>query len=494
MFQGENQRDQIIKPNFQVYGKNLPPISSIKNQPNISQGSNNLSNLSQNDPSSYLSRAKLSRNQSECSIVSNIPMPGKYLDLEVQPIQNNDSAVPKQSTIMNFNLRKNAAEAFKFSQFKPKEGIPPMLKAVALKRSYSQQDKVRDVIKPSSVSYFESSRREPVAGYSEIYTSEESFKPAFILSSSAQMGKVPKNDWKTLSEPPSIYTLNEQSKSTIIRSGIINKSEQDMRSIWSKDSYKAQSEFYRTTSNEEILRTSILETDNFSADQQNPPSDCRMPENVPPKDITFITSVNANQNQNPDINEVKSEPVFQDLSDVASYKSSIQPSICLKPLIKETNSSEKSQKWYGVPQKVRFLVNENYVQTLKPCNFYEEHKDLLPVFPVKKYRHPKLLLKGSAVKEGNLIRKEIVKDEDHLIRVLNREGTPWVQYNLKPAHQVRQDPFCTNYGELLKLDIVKGGGDLGKSLGEFFKVNADAECVFSHDGISEGSLGLNSRR
>jgi len=87
-----------------------------------------------------------------------------------------------------------------------------------------------------------------------------------------------------------------------------------------------------------------LETDNFIADPQNPPSDYRLPENVPPKDITFITSVAANQNQNPEINEIKSEPVFQDLSDVASYKSSIQQSICLKPLIKETNSSEKSQK------------------------------------------------------------------------------------------------------------------------------------------------------
>ncbi|CAG9317638.1 unnamed protein product [Blepharisma stoltei] len=479
MFHLDIPREQQGKPTFQIYGKNLPPILTAKIQQTSFQDSsiNDMSIHAQNDQSSLIIApvdGKLNRNQSEYSLASNTQMSGKYFDNEQHYSQNAESEdpKPKKSARVNFSTRKNVAETIKISPFKPKQAASPILKEIALKRSFSQQEKVR-IIKPSSAGYFSSARKS--SGYSQIYTSEESSKPSFILGSPGQVRKVAKKEWKTLSEPPSVYTLTEQnSRSIMTRSPGGNKTEQDMRSIWSRESYKTQSDFIQAT-NEDITDSENLPTDQLGAENNS-------------KDATFITTVN-NQNN---INDIKSEPIFTDFSDNYSYKYTPQPSIYVKPLIKETNSLESYQKWYGVPQKVRFLINQDYVKSLKPCNFFEEHKELLPAMPNKKYRPPKLLLKGNAIKGGNMINKGVVKDGNHLIRVLSREGTPWVQYNLKPTHQIRQDPFCANYGELLKLDIAKSTGM--ETFGDLFKGASDTDFIFSQDGISEGSLGIGSKR
>ena len=72
----------------------------------------------------------------------------------------------------------------------------------------------------------------------------------------------------------------------------------------------------------------------------------------------------------------------------------------------------------------------------------------MPPIPEKVYKKPSLMLQGKQPENTKVV-KEIIKDTNHLIRVISRENTPWVQYHLKPTNKIKQDAFCANYGELL---------------------------------------------
>lgn len=222
----------IINPN-----KHNFPIKSYEQY--SSNEITNFHSLEHSASSVFHQGSKLCRNQSEASLVSNAPstfMPSKYYEYEAQFQQSNESAESKgrKGTRVNFSIRKSAADCSKSNNFKPKEPMPSVLKAVSLKRSNSDMVKTR-VERPSlQFSNFETVRHNPHPGKTEVYTSEESSKPAFILGSSAQVTKASKNscqDWKTLNELPSVYTLSEQtSKVSFTKSIMSNKTEQELRS------------------------------------------------------------------------------------------------------------------------------------------------------------------------------------------------------------------------------------------------------------------------
>jgi hypothetical protein len=244
---------------------------------------------------------------------------------------------------------------------------------------------------------------------SQIFSTENSDKLEFILASSSFLKR--KKEWKSIQQPPLIYSLSE---SQVLKPTTSQKSLTMTRGF-----EKCLSSYFF----EEVLKVSIQPSEDpnklidFKIDFLN--------------EKTFLTRL-----------EIQENPKL-DTFDQNPYTESDQSAVKFQGF-----SKEGSKKWYPVPKRVRFVVDDNFVHNLKPCNFYEEHKELLPPIPEKVYKKPSLMLQGKQA-EPCKFSKEIIKDQEHLIRVISREKTPWVGYQLKPTTKLRHDVFCANYGELL---------------------------------------------
>lgn len=243
----------------------------------------------------------------------------------------------------------------------------------------------------------------------EVFSADNSEKPEFMLGSSNQFKR--QKNWKSLAEPPTLYSLTQS------QSNFRYASQKTLPLVTYRNSIGIQSYY------DDLVKVSIT-----------PSEDLNFPINFKiefPIETTFLTRYD----QEPDRLKPRSK-----IDDTSSIQSEIK--------FKSIGSEQNTKKWYPVAQRTRFVIDENFVQNLKPCNFYEQHKELLPPIPEKVYKKSAFLLQGKQPEVCNLT-KEIVKDTDHLMRVITRENTPWVQYKLKPTNKVRQDVFCANYGELL---------------------------------------------
>lgn len=239
---------------------------------------------------------------------------------------------------------------------------------------------------------------------SQIFSTDNADKQEFMLASSSFFKR--KKQWRSIQAAPVIYSLSDSQVS------FKPQASQKSFNLSQKDRFMPAYYF------EEVLRVFITPSD----DPQKQ-IDFKIEYLV---DKTFLTRLEIN------------EPEKQQLVDQ-------DQTVKYRTISKEPNNGKK---WYPVPKRVRFIIDDNFVQNLKPCNFYEEHKELLPTIPEKVYKKPTLMLQGKHA-EPCKVNKEIVKDQEHLIRVISREKTPWVGYNLKPTTKIRHDVFCANYGVLL---------------------------------------------
>jgi hypothetical protein len=238
---------------------------------------------------------------------------------------------------------------------------------------------------------------------SEVYSIETSDKPEFMLGSSNYFKR--KKDWKSIRKPPTVYSLSNSESNLRITS---HKTLPNMPNSMS----------YLNSYYEDVLKASItISNDPYKL----------IDFNISYPVSTFLTRLDQEPERT--TTEIPEDP----------------PSIKFE--LFDVNKSAR-RKWYPVPKKIRFVVDDNFVQNLKPCNFYEEHKELLPPIPERIHRKASLMLQGRQPEVTN-VTKEIVKDSQHLLRVISRENTPWVQYQLKPKNKIKQDTFCANYGELL---------------------------------------------
>ena len=279
-----------------------------------------------------------------------------------------------------------------------REVLPPLIPTAKFTNNYTTE-----LSKDSTYARQES---RPVKA-SHIFSSDNSDKLEFILASSSYLKR--KTYWRSIQDPPVLYSLSD--------------SQVSLKSNTSQKSLAVTQNFNKYISSyffEEVLKVSI------------------QPSLTPGRvidfkiefleDKTFLTRLDIQEPAKPEI-----------LPQGEEENSAVRcQSIC----------REGNKKWYPVPKRVRFVVDDNFVQNLKPCNFYEEHKELLPPIPERVYQKPSLMLQGKQA-EPCKYSKEIVKDQDHLIRVISREKTPWVGYQLKPTTKLRHDVFCANYGELL---------------------------------------------
>jgi len=240
---------------------------------------------------------------------------------------------------------------------------------------------------------------------SQIFSTDNQDKTEFMLASSSFVKR--KKQWRPIQAAPIVYSLSDSQ--TSFKPQISQKS----LNITQKLDRYIPTYFF-----EEVLKVSI----NPSEDPERQ-IDFKI-EYLTEK--TFLTRVEINEPE-------KFVNTDQD------------PIVRFRTINKEPTGGKK---WYPVPKRVRFVVDDNFVQNLKPCNFYEEHKELLPPIPERVYKKPTLILQGKHA-EPCKGPKEIVKDQEHLIRVISREKTPWVGYQLKPTTKIRHDVFCANYGVLL---------------------------------------------
>ena len=301
-------------------------------------------------------------------------------------------------------LRQHTAEMFTETRGKNKKLLPPIENPNAISKGQCMSEQL---FRKDSFQGRESLGFKP----SEVYSFDNSDKPEFLLAPSTLFKR--KSNWKSLAEPPTIYSLTQsQSNLKVTSSHKILPLASNMSSMCVQSYY------------EDLLKVSIT-----------PSNDILNPVHFKiefPVEGTFLTRFE----QEPDRLRVRGSE-----EDSASVGSEIK----FKSMGREMGNNKK---WYPVAQKTRFVVDEHFVQNLKPCNFYEEHKELLPTIPEKIYKKPTLMLQGKQP-EFTSVNKEIVKDANHLIRVISRENTPWVQYHLKPKNKIKQDAFCANYGELL---------------------------------------------
>lgn len=240
---------------------------------------------------------------------------------------------------------------------------------------------------------------------SQIFSTDNQDKTEFMLASSSFVKR--KKQWRSIQAAPVVYSLSDSQ--TSFKPQISQKS---LNLTQKLDRYMP------TYYYEEVLKVSIS-----PSEDPEKQIDFRIEYLT---DKTFLTRVEINEPEK--IVEADQDPIIK-----------------FRTINKEPTGSKK---WYPVPKRVRFIVDDNFVQNLKPCNFYEEHKELLPPIPERVYKKPSLILQGKHA-EPCKVSKEIIKDQDHLIRVISREKTPWVGYQLKPTTKIRHDVFCANYGVLL---------------------------------------------
>lgn len=255
---------------------------------------------------------------------------------------------------------------------------------------------------------------------SEVWLAENSDKTEFLVASAGFLKR--RKNWKSLAHPPAVYSLTSSSSNiqTISSQKHLHSLTPQSKKIIEQE--KPSYQFLPTYYFEEVLKVTIEPSENpgklinFTIEF--------------PTERAFLTRIEHIEYEKPKI-----------AVDTPTSKS------CARfKLISKDAGNQK--KWYPVPKRVRFIVDDNFVQNLKPCNFYEEHKDLLPPIPEKVYKKSEFMLLGKQPEITN-VNKEIVKNQDHMIRVISRENTPWVRYELKPKNKVKQDAFCANYGELL---------------------------------------------
>ena len=119
-----------------------------------------------------------------------------------------------------------------------------------------------------------------------------------------------------------------------------------------------------------------------------------------------------------------------------------------------------NKNWFLVPQKNVFLwlsdkdFNEELKQLSRNNNQEGAAKieapESLAEEKWKKYKSKNTVKMGEAISHLKDVKKNWYSQKEHTFRVMNREGTPWIQTDgLYPSFENRKDTFIQKYQILL---------------------------------------------
>lgn len=248
----------------------------------------------------------------------------------------------------------------------------------------------------------------------EIYSADNAAKPKFIMSSASKLPKA-EADWRPVQDPPPVYFKSPPNHASVAVSSLLK----------TKTSSLFRASQSSLKSHTETLPSPRSQTEEAKTAKAN----------------TFLTSVAVPptlRTENPEPEEKSVDTIQLPSPEWTS--------------ISGTEAKERVRKevrWFGVPQKVQYMVTDDMSEYLKTSNYYEEHRDQFKAYPKSRKKSKVKLGVFGKTTAHTRNSQTLIKDSLHYLRVYNNEGIPWAPQSLIPTFKVRQDTFCQNYGELL---------------------------------------------